>query len=69
MAMIPISEYRRKNRVDLSRQRLDALAKAGRIPGAKFRYGRWEVPESAPVMVYNPGKPKKGAKPFPRVNK
>ncbi len=51
------------------RQRLDALAKGGRIPGAKFKFGRWEVPESAPVLVYNPGKPKKGEKPFPRVNR
>ena len=69
MAMIPLSEYKRRNRVKLSRQRLDALAKQGRIPGAKMKFGRWEVPESAPVLVFGPGKPKKGQKPFPRVNR
>jgi hypothetical protein len=69
MAMIPLSEFKRRNRIKLSRQRLDKLAKQGRIPGAKFKFRRWEVPESAPVLIFNPGRPSKGEKPFPRVNR
>jgi hypothetical protein len=74
MAMIPLFEIRKRRRLKLSKERLDKLARDGRIKGAKLQplggFGRnvWHAPENAEIIRFAPGRPKKtGAKPRARA--